>query len=417
MKKVLFIACSFPPLGGPGVQRSVKFVKYLRDYGYEPVVFTRECKNEKVLDYTLLRDIPEGVKIIRTKDYIYDDMNGILSVPGKIISRLLIPDYAGIWWKKVRHYAEEVVKKEKISLIYTTSAPCSDHLLGLYLKKKYPKLKWVTDFRDEWTKNPYLLEDKMYRLKISKERKMEDEVLDKADAVIANTPIMKKHFLEGKEFLEDKFYVIPNGYDTEDFSDVKVKLNKKSNKMVLTYTGALYGRRKPDTFFMALQQLICENKIEEEKIEIRLVGNYNVNRLNAQIKQYGLECIVKIVGLLPHDECIIEQLSSDVLVLIEGSGKGAEAFYTGKLFEYMNTNKPIVAILPENGVAADLVRESNIGLVASFDDVTEIKEMLLDYYKQWESGGINYSPNRNVIEKYDRRKLTEQLANIFTLLE
>ena len=162
--------------------------------------------------------------------------------------------------------------------------------------------------------------------------------------------------------------------------------------MTLTYTGALYGRRKPDTFFEALSSLITEGDIKKEKITVRLVGNYNQSQMNNKIKQYHLEGIVNIVGLLPHDECIKEQLACDSLVLIEGNGKGAEAFYTGKLFEYMNTGKPILALLPEKGVAAELVKESNVGLLADVDDVNAIKRNIMSFYEQWDKGGIEYQP-------------------------
>ena len=149
---------------------------------------------------------------------------------------------------------------------------------------------------------------------------------------------------------------------------------------------------------------------------MRLVGNYNLEQINAKIEKYDLKDVVTIVGLLPHDECILEQVSCDALVLIEGSGKGAEAFYTGKLFEYMNTNKPILALLPEKGVAAELVRESNVGVVASVDDVEDIKSNIVRFYEQWQKEGIVYQPNREVIEKYDRKKLTQQLSEIFERL-
>ena len=127
----------------------------------------------------------------------------------------------------------------------------------------------------------------------------------------------------------------------------------------MVYTGALYGRRKPDTFFEALKQLKSEGKIRPETFLVKLIGNYHKDKLQAQIDSYGLTNEFEIVGYVPHDECIKQQLAADALVLIEGTGRGAEAFYTGKIFEYMNTGSPVLAILPENGAAADLVRKSS----------------------------------------------------------
>lgn len=417
MKKVLMIACSFPPLGGPGVQRSVKFVKYLRDYGYEPVVFTRECKNETVIDKTLLNDVPEGVRIVRTKDYMCDNMKGIFRIPGKVLSRLMIPDYAAIWWKMVKREALKVIEEEKIDLIYSTSAPCSDHLLALYLKKKKPNLKWVADFRDEWTQNPYFAEDKLYKFKKGTEVRMEKDVLDHVDYAIANTPVMRDHFVSADPKLKDKFFVIPNGFDKDDFDSSVSATGERNEKMTMVYTGALYGRRKPDTFFKALEELVSEKVIDSKNVEVKLIGNYHVEQLEKKIASYQLSDVIHIVGYLPHDKCVASQMASDALVLIEGNGKGAEAFYTGKLFEYLNTNKPVLAMLPYKGVAAELVRESNVGLVADVDDVAAIKTNIATFYQQWMAGGIEYKPNREVIDQFDRKKLTGKLAQIFDLLK
>lgn len=407
------IANQFPPMGGSGVQRSVKFVKHLRKFDYEPVVFTREVGEATLKDETLLKDIPDGVKVFRTRALELTEWKKPFTLLGKIIGlKIIFPDSAALWSKMSRKKALEIIKKENIKIIYTTSAPYSDHLLGLYIKKKMPDITWVADFRDEWMNNPYILDNPHNPIRTSIEKKMEKEVLLTADALITNTPIMRRNFIQNNSLSGDNFYVIPNGYDEEDFAefDIKKPLNER---FTMTYTGALYGRRKPDTFFEALKQLKNENKIDGSRIKVRLIGNYYKDRLGAQIDSYGLTEQVEIVGYLPHNECIEAQLNSDVLVLIEGTGRGADAFYTGKIFEYMNTGRPVLAILPEKGAAADLVRKSNIGVVSHTDSVDKIKENILFYYTKWCEGKLDFEPDRNEIEKYERKELTKQLANVF----
>lgn len=412
MKKVLIIANQFPPMGGSGVQRSVKFVKHLRAFGYEPVVFTREVGNMPLKDETLLKDVPKGVKIYRTKAYELPEFQGIMRIPGKITGKFIIPDTAYFWYKASRKKVLEIIKNEGIDIIYTTSAPYSDHLLGLYIKKKLPDIKWAVDFRDEWTNNPYTLDNPYNPVRTRIEKNMEHSVVTTADMLITNTPVMRENFIRNNNISGDNFVFIPNGYDAEDFADFDSSVKPHNDRLTMVYTGALYGRRKPDTFFAALKELKEEGKIDGSKIKIKLIGNYHKDKLQSQIDSFGLTDSFEIVGYVPHNVCIKHQMEADVLVLIEGSGRGANAFYTGKIFEYMNTNRPVLAILPE-GCAADLVNESKIGIVANTDDINQIKANIKEYYDKWCEGKLDFEPDRSVIEGFERKKLTERLAHVF----
>lgn len=411
MEKVLIIANQFPPMGGSGVQRSVKFVKHLRNFGYEPVVFTREITGAKLIDKTLLNDVPQGVNIIRTKAYEPSEMEGILKIPFKIISKIMIPDSARIWFEKSKKQALKVIQENNIKLIYTTSAPYSDHLLGLYIKRKIPNIKWVVDFRDEWTNNPYTLDNPHNLIRTKIEKNMESQVLLEADYLITNTPVMRDNFIKNNNISGDNFYVIPNGYDEEDF--LNMDLTKPNNeKFTMVYTGALYGRRKPDNFFNAIKNLKEKGIIEKNSLKVKLIGNYHKDKLQSKIDSLNLTDDIEIVGYVPHNVCIKYQLSSDALVLIEGSGVGANAFYTGKIFEYMNTKRPVLAILPD-GVAKDLVIESKIGIVANTDNVLEIENIIKQYYEKWKKNSLIFEPDFNIIERFERKRLTKELANIF----
>ncbi len=411
MRKVLIIANQFPPLGGSGVQRSVKFVKHLPKYGYKSVVFTRKVGKNSLIDNTLLKDIPKGTKIIRTKAFESFEAKGILKIPLKIFSKIIIPDSARLWAETSKKKIIKILKQEDIKLVYTTSAPYSAHLLGLYIKKKLPYIKWVADFRDEWTNNPYTLDNPYNKIRTNVEKKMEKKVLETADFLITNTRVMKENFLKISSKNKDNFFVIPNGYDEEDFLGLDFK-KVKSQKFTIVYTGALYGRRKIDNFLNALKNLKQKKLIDEDKIEVKLIGNYNKNKLQQKIDNESLTKQVFIKGYLEHDKCVQEQLLADALLLIEGGGAGANAFYTGKIFEYMNTNTPVIAILPE-GVAKELVIETGIGLVADTDNVAEIENVILNYYNAWKDNKLFFNPNYNIIRNYERKVLTGELAQIF----
>lgn len=411
MEKVLIIANQFPPMGGSGVQRSVKFVKHLSKFGYEPLVFTRKTDGATLLDETLLKDVPQNTKIIRTKAYEPAEMKGILKLPFKVLSKLMIPDSAIFWIMKSKEKAIQIIENEGIKIIYTTSAPYSDHLLGRYIKRKFPKIKWIADFRDEWTNNPYTLDNPHNKIRTNIEKNMEMSVLKEADYLITNTPVMRENFLKISGLNGENFFVIPNGYDEEDFENMNFE-RPKNEKFTMVYTGALYGRRKPDNFFSAIKNLKEKDLIDPNKINVKLIGNYHKDKLQAKIDSLNLTNQIEIVGYVPHDICIRNQLLADVLILIEGSGIGANAFYTGKIFEYMNTKRPVLAILPK-GVAADLVLESGIGNVANTDSISEIEKTILQYYQKWIQNTLEFSPNWEIIKNYERKKLTQSLAKIF----
>lgn len=408
MKKVLMIAHQFPPIGGSGVQRTVKFVKYLRNFDYEPIILTRDASNAALKDETLLSDIPKGIKVVRTNACDFAALPGIFKYFGKVVNKLLIPDSERVWQHFARKQALDAVKDNKIDVIYTTSAPYSDHLLGVYLKKHYPEIPLVCDFRDEWTNNPYHVR-KGLRAKI--ERDQEKMVLKYADCLITNTPVMLSNFLRDNPETKGKFYVIPNGYDDEDFVGME-DIKPANARFTLTYTGLLYGKRKPDNFFEALKKAIDEGSVDKSKINVRLIGNYKVDQLQAVIDSYNLSDVVALMPYMRHRECLLELVKSDALLLIEPSGPGAEAFYTGKVFEYMNTQRPILASIPERGAAAQLITDTKTGLVSDFNDIETTKKNLIHLYNCWDNGTNPINPVIEEVKKFERKELTKALVEV-----
>lgn len=410
-RKVLMVANQFPPMGGSGVQRSVKFAKYLPEFEWEPIVFTRES-NKGLIDESLLQDIPKDLKVIRTKSYDLNELGKPFNLVGKFISRkILIPDGDKIWYEKNKDILLEYIQENDIDVLYTTSYPYSDHLLGLYVKKHMPDLKWVVDFRDEWCNNPYILDMGYSKRRMEKERRMEREVVDNCDYFITNTPLMLKNFLKDYN-IEDKSYVIPNGYDEEDFCDLSKDYVKK-DKLIITYSGSMYGRRKPDYFLQAVNELINEQKIDKDDILIRFIGNIPNKKINEINETYSLDGVVKYLPYMEHKKSIEKLIESDILLFIIGEGKGAENFYSGKVFEYMNTNRPILALVPPKGVAADVIRDTKTGYISETTNVNNIKDLMLKLYTDWKNNTIKLQPNWDKIKTFERKELTKQLVTIF----
>ncbi len=416
INKVLVIAYQFPPMGGSGVQRTSKFVKHLPKFGFRPVVLTRKTNHVSLIDDSLMKDIPEDTLIVRSNSYDWSDYNSKLAIPSKILARkVLIPDQAYLWQKSLHGSALEIIKQNGIKVIYSTSYPYSDHLLALHIKKALgDNIKWVCDFRDEWSNNPYTKDNPHSNFRTKIEFKMEAEVLKYADKVIANTPVMRQNFIDIHKINENRqkdFYTIPNGYDVDDFAGIDVA-PVKTDKFTITYTGALYGRRKPDYFFRAVKDLVENGSIQKDKLKINFIGNYKKADLIENVSKFGISDCVEIYDYMPHKDALNMLVKSNAILLLEGGGVGSDAFYTGKVFEYMYTNRPVIAVLPK-GCATDIVNETKIGLVSYFEDVEKTKENILTLYKMWEDG-IEYNErDMSVIKKFERTELTEQLADIF----
>ncbi|HPU45765.1 MAG TPA: glycosyltransferase [Thermoclostridium sp.] len=417
MKKVLMVAYQFPPLGGSGVQRTAKFAKYLPVYGWKPVVLTRDPYHMQLRDDTLLKDLPAGLEIIKTPSRDLTALPGPLSRIGKFIAwKVLVPDGEILWMKRALKYALARLGKGDISCLYTTSYPYSDHLMGLEIRKVYPDLPWIADFRDEWTNNPYLLDKPHPPWRAMRERFMERQVLEKADRLIANTPVMKRNFtsLHPDLDLEQRMHVIPNGYDDDDFARVGA-INPES-RFTITYTGSLYQRRTPDVFLEAAGRLVCSGIIPKESFRIRFIGSMKEGPIRRMIRQNGLEGIVEVLPYMNHRDCIENMLRSHVLLLLEG-GMGSECFYTGKLFEYIRANRTILALVPAKGAAADLIRRTKTGIICDWSDTASVEQGIAELYDRWERGALKLDPNHEEIRKYDRRVLTEKLAGILGRME
>jgi len=437
MKKVLIITYLFPPLGGVGVQRTIKFVKYLPNYGWQPIVLTVKKPEYWIEDPSLETEIPKTAKVYRTASFELEKLHNIIknlleTLSAKIEkflfkkinlinaidwrlkkffstinSWLFIPDRKIGWLPFAMLRGWWIIKKEKIDVIFTTSPPNSVHLIG-YLLKKLTGKPLVVDFRDPWTQGIYWNPVTEIHKKI--EEFMENAILRSADKVISvlgdigNDLMTKYSLLDSKR----KFITIPNGFDPDDF---KVNVNPKNSKFTITYTGVFYGRQTPLYFLNALRELIDERKEIEKEIQVIFVGKLS-NFYKDKIKQLSLNKIVKYVGYVPHQKSIEFILNSDVLLLIIGSGEGSDRIYTGKIFEYLAANKPILALIPE-GAAANLIALTKSGVVVPPENVGSIKQAIYNLYLRHKVGDLKVDSDRSLIQKYDRKKLTKDLADVF----
>lgn len=411
MEKVLIIANEFPPMGGAGVQRTTKFVKYLPKFGFEPIVVTKEHVAD-LTDKTLLEDLPKDLKIYRFNPYDTVNRKGLLRLPFKFLgTRILSPDSEYFWYYFNRDKVAEVIKKEDIDIVYTTSFPYSSHLMGLHIKRLFPNVRWITDFRDEWTNNPYHLDNWYRKVKLNMEKNKELEVTSECDFLITNTPFMLENFVKDNPSLVGRSTYIPNGYDEDDFAGLN-NLRDGGDKFVITYTGSLYGRRNLIEFLDGLKIAIDNKKIDKSKLEIRVVGNIYQEVLDEYGKKYDLLGNMKSFGYLPHRESIQMLYNSDILLLVIGKGKGSKNFYTGKIFEYIRVDRPILAIVPEDGAASQVINETNTGVVVDPENIAGISEALEIYYKNWVEGKLNHQPNWDKIKIYSRESQAKKLSEI-----
>ncbi len=425
MKKVLIITYYWPPAGGSGVQRALKFVKYLPQFGWEPIVLTVENPDSPVDDASLLNDIPEGIKIYKTKSLepfeLYKKFTGKksdfkipndilidktkMSVKDKIANwirlNIFIPD-AKIGWK--RYAVKEglrIIKKEKIDLIFTTSPPHTVQLIGKSLANK-SGLKWIADFRDPWMELIHYQANSRSRFAVLLESKIEKNILKNADRIITVSNEIKKLFNSKTEKL--KVEVIPNGYDETDIN-IEYQSSTKSD-FVITYTGIISETKIPYSLLLAVKKLKeegCSN------IKIAFAGKVP-EKFNDAILGYKLEENYIFKGYLSHRESVKLLLESDILLLIIDNIPNNKGILTGKLFEYMGVRKPIFAIGPVGGDAHDILQKTNSGEMIDYDDVNGAYSLLKKMYEIWSNNSSSYTFDA---EQFSRKNLTKKLAEVF----
>lgn len=424
MKKVLIISYYFPPVGGAGVQRILKFVKYLPEFSWEPVVLTVKNIQYPAYDASLLEEIPKGVKIYRSGSLDPLRLNHIL---GKFLGGakknsseskekshfiswlskfLFIPDNKIGWLIYAVIKGLKIAKKNNIDLIFSTSPPPTAHLIGLLLKK-FLKVPLVVDFRDSWEtsleeKSPSFIHGWL-------QRKIERKILKNADSIITVNEQIQNIF-QNKYLQLPNLSVVTNGYDEKDFRDVK---EIRPDKFTVVYLGTFNRINDPLPFLQALSELsseVAEFKNQVRFVHIGMTLDFNFSEL---IEKLELQKIVENKGYLSHGDSLKELSSASILLLITTDSAGAETLTTGKIFEYFRSGKPILGILPPSGAAASLIKENGAGVIVSPKNILGIKQILKDYFRKWINCELKAELDQEKLKHFERRHLTGKLVEIF----
>ena len=425
MKKVLIITYYFPPAGGPGVQRWLKFTKYLPDFGIQPIVYIPENPTYPIIDKELQNEISDKVIILRKK--IFEPYNlasffsknktkkissGIISSTKKqtilekillwVRGNLFIPDARVFWVKPSVSYLEKYIKENSITTVITTGPPHSLHLIGLQLKNRLD-IKWIADFRDPWTTIGYHKSILLSSNSEKKHKQLEKEVLTNADTIIVTSKNTKNEF-EG--ITKQPIEVITNGYDFEKI--IKPTLDKK---FTLAHIGSLLSERNPLLLWQSLSELMDEIPSFVVDFELKLIGNVSQELLDT-IKKFNLDSNLNYLGYISHSEAVLHQRKSQVLLLIEIDSPDTKCIIPGKLFEYMVSERPILAIGPQGSDFAEIITTTNTGVFFDYSEKDKLKKVLLVYYNKYQEGNLH--SNAVGLQQYSRKNLTEKLARLLT---
>ncbi len=408
LRPVLFIAYNFPPHGGAGVQRSLKFVKYLPEFGWKPIVITTTADAGQVQDLTLLSDIPAGIPIHRFPAF---SIARLQSQAARLkLDRLVvflnlllqIPDAAIFWSKKIRSPLVEIVEREKPKVVYTTSGPYSAHLVGLWAKQRF-QIPWFADFRDPWSHNliiPYL---PGYR---TLNRYLERRVLAAADRVSCVSRPWLEEMQDNSQGRPGKFLVLPNGYDDADIKPLRFPPDHRH--FTLTHLGSFYRNRHPHQFLTAIETLMESGRIPLSEIKVIFVGknakNFIPDHPPFEVHDY-----------IPHKELGEIRSRTTTFILILDVCPENIGNYSGKLYEYISANRPIIGIVPPGGVAQSLITETQTGLTVE-NNPSAIANAVANLYSAWKHRQWDWHPDWTVIRRYTRRRLTEQLSAQFEQL-
>jgi len=423
MKKVLIISYYWPPAGGSGVQRWLKFSKYLPKYGWEPIIYTPENPYFEVKDKELLNDISNDTQIWKMpiwepyvfKDKLFGKGNknqnaGIVSNKKSLKNRVLnwirgnifIPDPKIYWVKPSVKFLSNKIKEEGIKYIITTGPPHSMHLIGLGLKKLFPNLRWIADFRDPWSELDLLDEFHLSRSARKKHKRLEKEVLRATDITLTVSESWVKGF---KRLGSDNVELITNGYDAEDFN----LMPKINNKFIIGHYGLLNHLRNPKTLWKALSDLCEKNRSFLEKLEIHLSGNID-REVIEEIETFpSLKNKVKQLGYLSHAEVLQQYNEASVLLLLLFNSESGKGNYPGKVFEYFAAQKPILAFGPNISDTQNLINETQTGLYFSYKEQNLENDILKLFEGKTKS-------NSSDIKDFSREHLTIKLSDLLNKL-
>ncbi|MDM7926943.1 MAG: glycosyltransferase family 4 protein [bacterium] len=422
MRNILFLSYYFPPMGMGGVQRSVKFVKYLPEFGWNPIVLTVKDVRYHGHDRSLEKDIAEA-RVIRAGSLdplrlaflargqakagagSAGDSTGLLN--RVILPWLFVPDSKIGWLPFAVRAGLQAAEKNRIQAIFTTSPPHSAHLAGTLLRRRLG-IPWIADFRDSWNREPF------DRVPTPAHRRMNEFllrlILKYADRITGVSSRVLKDMQCLSRRPADDFIWNPNGFDPEDFRNFR---HERSNRFRITYSGTVNSVHPPDTFLAGAGKALRLEPALRKAFEIRFVGSVSDMDLNGMIRCYGLDGLVKQTGYVLHAESLKHLSSSDALLLVLPAESGPGVI-PGKLYEYLASGLPILGVLPD-GEAGRITLDSGRGRVVRPGDADGIASALIGMYRDWRKGKgkrtVGYRTDAWT-EQFSRKRQTERLAEI-----
>jgi hypothetical protein len=422
MQKVLIITYYWPPAGGPGVQRWLKFVKYLPDFGITPVLYIPEKPNYPIVDQSFVNEVPKGITIYKHRirePYGLARMfsrkkarrisSGIIHTENQsliekvmlwIRGNFFIPDARKNWVKPSVKRVSGILEKENIDTIITTGPPHSVHLIGYHLKQQIG-IKWIADFRDPWTSIGYHKKLKLTVKSQRKHKKLEHLVLNAADKIVVTSKTTKKEF---QGITDKSISVITNGYDSDYEGDAIL-----DSKFTISHIGSLLSGRNPENLWKVLAELILENEQFARNFKLQLAGVVSDDVLHS-IYASGLKNNMELIGYVSHKEALKIQRESQILLLVEINSRETTGILPGKLYEYLAARRPILAVGPSDWDASAIITETKSGAFFNYISETHLKNVILEWFDAFQKNSLNLDSTE--LEKYSRRGLTGELSKL-----
>ncbi|MCD1118351.1 glycosyltransferase family protein [Chryseobacterium turcicum] len=425
--KILIITYYWPPAGGPGVQRWLKFSKYLPEFGWKPIIYTPENPSYPLLDESLMKDVPDDLEIVRTKIWEPYQLAEKLNKSNKkfkagqfdvgnnqswksklsiwVRGNFFIPDARVFWVKPSTEFLEQYLKINNIKTIVTSGPPHSMHLIGLNLKKKFPDLKWIADFRDPWTEISYYKHLKLTKKSDKKHRQLESEVFKNADITLATSYTDAENFRKNGA----NAICITNGFDESDSNPQTLKPSNSQTQFTLSYIGVLEQLRNPENLWKALANLVKTNTDFAESFKLKFVGRID-DKILETLQKLSLKNHIQNLGYVSHDKAVVEMGKSSLLLITNFPSDSSKGIIPGKIFEYLATGKQIISFGPNEADVSKILDETKAGKHFGYNDSKEIEDFILEKFELWKNG--NLLENTQSIEQFSRKNLTKQLSEI-----